>query len=85
MLARMPGELTVTKPAFVLIMVGTNDISAGTPVEVFRSRLTAIAQTAINMGVVPVLSTIPNMVLAASLDAQQPTFNQAIEDVGESR
>jgi hypothetical protein len=83
-LARLPGELAITKPAFVLVMAGTNDISAGVSLATFRQNLTQIAQTALNMGVVPVLSTIPDMLLAAQLEARVPEINQAIEDVGES-
>lgn len=80
-LASLPGELALTRASFVLIMVGTNDLIAGVPVDVFQQRLTAIAQTALNMGVVPVLSTIPDNLLAASFQERLPSFNQAIEDV----
>jgi hypothetical protein len=84
LLALLPGELAATRPAFVLIEVGTNDIALGYSVDVFRQNLTVLAQTALNMGVVPVLSTIPDILLSPQLQQRQPSFNQAIEDVGEA-
>src|SRR5262245_24519430 len=39
-LQRLLGELALTRPAFVLIMVGTNDVGRNTPIEAFRQQLT---------------------------------------------
>ncbi len=83
-LAHLPGELVITKPAFVLIMAGTNDIAAGVPVETYRQNLTRLVQTATRMGVVPVLSTIPDIPLLGQFAARVPGFNQTVANVGES-
>ncbi|MBY0457695.1 MAG: SGNH/GDSL hydrolase family protein, partial [Gemmataceae bacterium] len=83
-LALLPGELAATKPAFVLVMVGTNDVSLDTPLDAFRQTIGAIAQTALDAGVVPVLSTIPDMSIAPELAARQPGYNQVIQDVAEA-
>jgi hypothetical protein len=83
-LANLPGELAIAKPAFVLIMAGTNDTVAGVSLDVYKQNLTAIVQTALNAGVVPVLSTIPDILLTPALEQRQPDINQTIEDVGEA-
>lgn len=51
-------EYRVVKPAVALIMIGTNDFGT-VSVDEARSNLSKIVETSINMGVVPVLSTIP--------------------------
>lgn len=83
-LARLPNELATSRPAFVLIMVGTNDITLGVSVDTYRQNLTRIVQTALNAGVVPVLSTIPDIALYPSAQSRLGEFNQAVQDVGES-
>ena len=83
-LGLLPSELAVSKPAFVLIMIGTNDIAAGVTLDTFRQNLTRIVQTALNAGVVPVLSTIPDSKFSAELERLQPSYNQVIEDVSEA-
>lgn len=70
-------EYRVVKPAVALIMFGTND-SGGMPTETFRANLQAIVQTSINMGVIPVLSTIPPKRYNAATDARVDEFNQVI-------
>ncbi|NLX09254.1 MAG: SH3 domain-containing protein [Chloroflexi bacterium] len=61
----LPGEMPlvceyrVTRPAVALIMVGTNDAMRGVGGDEFRWRLGVIVQTSSDMGVIPVLSTIP--------------------------
>ncbi|GAB4508695.1 MAG: hypothetical protein OHK0046_01890 [Anaerolineae bacterium] len=57
-------EYRLVRPAVALIMLGTNDV-AGLPLEVYRANLQGIMQTSVDMGVIPVLSTIP----------QRPGFN----------
>jgi len=51
-------EYKQAKPAVALIMIGTND-SGGVDPAVFEANLRQIVQISIDMGVVPVLSTIP--------------------------
>lgn len=77
-------EIGVTRPAFALIMLGTNDIVLEATPEAFRGRLTTIAQVALSYGVVPVLSTIPDHLYAGGIFADRVgPFNQAIADVAE--
>jgi hypothetical protein len=51
-------EYKVVKPSVALIMVGTND-SGGISPEAFKANLDQIIQISIDMGVIPIISTIP--------------------------
>jgi hypothetical protein len=80
-------ELVTIRPAFALIMLGTNDVAFGTdgtPLA-FQSRVAAIANTAISLGVIPVLSTIPDILtLGPAVEAKAIAYNQIITDVAAS-
>lgn len=52
-------EYRVVKPSIALILIGTNDMTFLTPSQ-YRANLRTIVETSINMGVIPVLSTIPD-------------------------
>ncbi|MBN6041115.1 GDSL-type esterase/lipase family protein [Amycolatopsis sp. 195334CR] len=43
LLARLDADVLACRPAAVLVLVGTNDVRAGTPLEQYRADLTAIA------------------------------------------
>ncbi|MCB9135742.1 MAG: SGNH/GDSL hydrolase family protein [Anaerolineales bacterium] len=51
-------EYRVTRPAVALIMLGTNDVIP-TPPKQFEQQMRRILDISIEMGVIPVLSTIP--------------------------
>ncbi len=51
-------EYKHNKPAVALIMIGTNDAGGVDPV-VYTANLRQIVQTSIDMGVIPVLTTLP--------------------------
>jgi uncharacterized protein YraI len=70
-------EYRLVRPSVALIMFGTND-SGGMPIETFRANLQAIVQTSINMGVIPVLSTIPSKHYNSATDGRVTDFNQVI-------
>jgi uncharacterized protein YraI len=67
-------EYRVSRPAVALIMLGTNDLSY-IPLETYRANLSAIVQTSIDMGVIPVISTIPTR---AGFEQTVPLFNQVV-------
>ena len=54
-------EYRIVKPSIALIMLGTNDIDY-MPGDLFRYHLQRIVEISIEMGVIPVLSTIPERV-----------------------
>jgi len=74
-------EYRVTKPAVALIMVGTNDIAFSVPSADFRANLERIVQTSIDMGVIPVLSTIPDNQRYPNESARVPEINGIIVEV----
>jgi hypothetical protein len=70
-------EYRVNMPSLALIMIGTNDLQYGA-VNTFRPNLAAIVQTSIDMGVIPIISTIPNRV---GYEHSVGSFNQVIVEV----
>lgn len=82
--AMLIAELSVARPSFVLIMLGTNDLVLEPTPEAFRGRLTEIAQVALSYGAVPILSTIPDhLFLGGVLSGRVGPYNQTIADVAE--
>ncbi|HMM30023.1 MAG TPA: SH3 domain-containing protein [Aggregatilineaceae bacterium] len=76
-------EYRVVKPAVALIMVGTND-SGGIPVAEFRANLDRIVRISIQMGVIPVLSTIPPKQYNPATDGRVAEFNQVIVSLAQA-
>ena len=70
-------EYRTLRPAFALIMFGTNDVGY-VPASTYRHNLERIVAQSIEMGVVPVLSTIPPR---TGYEEAVITFNQIIRDV----
>lgn len=54
-------EYRTAKPAVAIIMLGTVDSEGGITIEQYRANLETIVQISIDMGVIPVLTTIPPM------------------------
>jgi len=52
-------ELRVNRPSVVFIVVGRNDVLAGTPLDQFEGTLDGIVRTIEQYGAIPVLTTIP--------------------------
>lgn len=78
------GEYRVLKPSISLIMIGTNDIWRANPTY-YRTQLNTIVRSTIEMGIIPVLSTIPDVLLQA--DRAKPLvsdINNVIADVAEA-
>lgn len=73
-------ELRVVRPSVALIMLGTNDTAALDQIA-FRANLSTIVQTAIDRGVIPVLSTIPPR---PGADGAVGAFNQIIVETARS-
>ena len=75
-------EYRVVKPALALIMVGTNDSGSGSP-DQFAGNLRQIVQTSIDMGVIPVLSTIPPKRIDDDQTARVNAFNKVIRAIAQ--
>jgi GDSL-like Lipase/Acylhydrolase family len=69
-------EYRLVRPAFALIMFGTNDVSRF-DADLYKGNLQQIVQTSIEMGVIPIISTIPNRV---GFEDKVVEFNQVIRE-----
>src|SRR5204862_5347209 len=74
-------ELALIKPAIALIQIGTRDVGIPSDLGSFRSRLTAIVDATIANGTIPVLSTIPDILVGGGPYGPVASFNQVIADV----
>ncbi len=73
-------EYKHVKPALALIMIGTNDAGGVDPL-VYTANLRQIVQISINMGVIPVISTIPPKHVDAWNNARVDQWNTIIRNV----
>lgn len=81
-LAALPSEINATNAAVALVMIGTNDVGRIRNAGVFHVQITRLVETLVAAGVVPVLSTIPDMSGALGyLRGDVLAYNQVIADV----
>lgn len=73
-------EYRVVKPALALIMFGTND-AAYLNANEFTANLQIIVQISIDMGVIPVLSSIPDNLASPAMTTRAQYFNSLIRSV----
>ncbi len=83
-------EIALIRPRWALIMSGTNDALLGLPLgDTYRRELTGMVDRVRELGPVPVLSTLPPMVVAAhngeSGDTRIAEANRIIEQVATDR
>lgn len=74
-------EYRVVRPAISLILIGTNDIRDGTPAATYEANLRRIIEISINMGVIPVVSTLPPRI---DTNDQVAAYNQVIRRLSQS-
>jgi LysM repeat protein len=72
-------EYRLVKPAIALIMLGTNDIP-GTPIVSFEIGLRAVIEQSIEMGVIPIVSTLPPM-NQPGMNSRVIEFNSLIREL----
>jgi lysophospholipase L1-like esterase len=77
-------EIEAVKPAFAVIMLGTND-NRSFGFEEFVKNLGAVVDRTLEMGVVPLLSTLPPRDDAPQAAARVPEMNRVIRALAESR
>jgi lysophospholipase L1-like esterase len=74
-------EYRASRPSVALIMIGTNDILYQVDSASYRANLEDIVQISIDMGVIPVLSTIPDNLTGPEGSARVLEFNDMIRSV----
>lgn len=78
-------EVQAIRPGFALVMAGTNDIGP-TPEPVYRQQLTALVNQLLIRGVIPILSTIPTVLINGDEGVRRTyLFNQTIAEVAAER
>jgi lysophospholipase L1-like esterase len=70
------------EPQAVVVMLGSNDASAGRPVDAYRRDMEAILDAMLTRGIVPIVSTIPPHVHRETL---AHSYNEALHDVARKR
>ncbi len=81
-LATAAGEVAAVRPGIALVMVGTNDASTGDAYG-YGEKLRQIVRTYESLGVVPVLSTIPDCYLNAITRVWVDQANQVVADLAD--
>jgi lysophospholipase L1-like esterase len=77
-------EIAKVKPAFAVVMLGTNDNRVGGQ-EIFVAKIAAVVDRALAAGVVPILSTVPPRDDGPAAAARVAALNQTIEALAASR
>jgi lysophospholipase L1-like esterase len=77
-------EVQAVKPAFAVVMLGTND-NRSFGFEEFVKNLGAVVDQTLAMGVIPLLSTIPPRDDSPQAAARVPEMNRVIRALAESR
>jgi hypothetical protein len=81
-LTPLAAEIKQTHPAVALIMLGTNDLAFNESPDIFRNNLTIIGVTALQEGVIPVFSSIPERLTGGPSSPRSVLqMNQIISDV----
>jgi GDSL-like Lipase/Acylhydrolase family/FG-GAP-like repeat len=81
-LGHLGEEAAITDAGLAFIMIGTNDIGTGVNIASYRQNLEGMVGYLVSQGIVPILSTVPNMLIGdASLHARLLSFNQVIANV----
>ena len=79
----LQAEIDQTKPAIALVMIGTAEIQFQNPTQ-YQANITAIAQTLLSQGIIPVLSTLPEIEFAdPTLPGRVSQYNQIIANVAD--
>jgi len=73
-------EYKQTRPAIALILIGTNDSGSGAP-DIFADHLRQIVEISLEMGVIPVLSTIPPKNFDENQEQRVQTWNSVIRAI----
>jgi hypothetical protein len=77
-------EIAVVKPAFAVVMLGTNDNRPG-GAEIFVEKIAAVIDRTLAAGVVPILTTLPPRDDAPSARARVAEQNRFIRELAASR
>lgn len=84
-LPQLAGEVAATNAGIALVMIGTNDAMLQINSATYQAQLQTLVDTLSSMGVVPVLSTIPeNLFSNGAYQGSERRLNQVIADVADA-
>ncbi len=78
-------EIRALRPRLAIIMYGTNDLARGADIQTFKGNLEQIISILEQEGIIPILSTIPDMVSLASRGDMVSIFNSTIREIAQER
>lgn len=81
----LSAELDQTRPAWLMVMFGTNDARDGRSVAEYRASMAAIVNTALSRGTTPVLYTLPPRLDDPGLEARIEAYNGALAELARIR
>jgi hypothetical protein len=77
------GEVAATNAGVALVMIGTNDVVISGSPDLYRGQLALLVRELTALGVVPILSTLPdNLFAGGAYGGTLRAFNEVIADVG---
>ena len=82
--SRVVQEIEAILPRFAVVMYGSNDVEANSPKR-FADNMLDLADTLIEHGVVPIMSSIPPRDDNAISDARVPLYNAIVRALAEAR
>ena len=80
--SRIQATLAREKPEMAVIMYGTNDLTKGVPLPEYEKNMTAIVDSCIEAGCVPILSTIPPY---PGREQQAVAFNDVVKKIAAAK
>jgi hypothetical protein len=82
--ASAAAETDALRPAVAVVMVGTNDAGGPNDIPAFKAEVSALVQQLLDRGVIPVLSTIPDLLVNGGALADRPAaYNRAVLELGD--
>lgn len=78
-------EYRLLRPAWSLVMFGTNDLEQIPGVQRYRSDMNRIVSVSRSRGVIPILSTIPPRLDSAALNRRVSSYNDALYRLAANR
>jgi hypothetical protein len=78
---RLMQEIDAIKPGLAIVMFGTNDALAGEDVATYKANMKQMVTILKGEGVIPILSTIPDLMPPAQGGERVPAFNKTIREL----
>jgi hypothetical protein len=78
-------EVRQIRPAIALVMVGTNDVHQRIGLRSYQASLATMTSVLLDLGVIPVLSTLPHRLDSQSANARLGDYNAVVRTVAQEK